>query len=433
MKMVVDSDWRAETGEESNSYENAYGSAILTEGVARGWISIDEALEKMSSRHYGWIARLGGTGAAQEVARRVDASIRVAVGVEVENTLPDVEYRCRQEARPDSFPYTVTEGEGQSDVMVEPCRPGRRSEEEFEEQERRRHEAVKLFRKKLDEKNAGILVDDIGTDEFKAVVEADREAADRWYRLFLGLSEGARWAVHNLVVLLAYALREGSAERAVRLLRLVWRETGPIRFTVGRARIPLEGAIAWSAAGSDAGREWCHERLAMARNDYELATEVLAALSSGGEGVLMDFIRERLEGGEPEGMARALIVAGFSNQDDYIGEVLRSYGDAKGFIGEACKAAKYAHDRDRWARHWFNEMCKATLPTEFWRYSILFTKIVDGRFTIWGSEYERCSGPMALFAASIEEEVNKRLEKWRKHREKTLFGAKKPEEVFLPK
>ena len=433
MKMVVDSDWRAEMEGECNSYKNAYGSAILAEGVARGWISIDEALERMSSQHYGWTARRLGSEAAQEVARRIDAAIRVAVGVEVEDTLPDVEYRCRQEERPDSFPYTVTEREGQSDVAVEPCRRGRRSEEEFEEQERRRHEAVKLFRMKLDKRNAGILVDDIGTEEFKAVVEADPEAAERWYRLFLGLSEDTRWAVHNLVVLLAYALREGSPGRAVRLLRLVWRESGPVRFTVGRARIPLEGAIAWSAAGSDAGREWCHERLDMARNDYELATEVLAGLSSGGEAVLTDFIGERLEGGEPEGMARALMVAGFSDQGEYTAEVLRSYEDAKGFIGEACKAAKYAHDRDRWARHWFKEMCRAELPAQFWRYSVLFAKIVDGRFAIWGSEYERRGEPMALFAPSIEDEVNKRLEKWRKHREKTLFGAKKREDVFLPK
>ena len=170
----------------------------------------------------------------------------------------------------------------------------------------------------------------------------------------------------------------------------------------------------------------------MARNDHELATEVLAALSSRGEAVLNEFIRERLDRGEPEGTARALLVAGFSNQHDHIRDVLASYRDAKGFIGEAYKAAKYAHDRDGWARYWFEEMCKADGPTEFWRYSVLFTKIVDGRFTIWSSEYERRGEPMALFAPSIDEEVNRRMEKWRKHREKTLFGAKKPPDVFLP-
>ena len=53
MRLVVDSGWRAGRGEGRNSYENAYGAAILAEGVVRKWMSIDEALDRMSSRHYG--------------------------------------------------------------------------------------------------------------------------------------------------------------------------------------------------------------------------------------------------------------------------------------------------------------------------------------------------------------------------------------------
>ena len=432
MRLVVDGGWGADKGGERNSYENAYGSAILVEGVLRNWISVDVALGRISSGHHGWAARRLGPTAARRVARLMDSSIRAAVAVRVENTLPDVEYRCRHETQPNSFPYSVTETEGRSDDVPGPWQRQPESDEEFEEQERRRHEAFETFRKKLDQANAGILVDDITKEEFGAIVDADPEAADRWYRLFSGLSGGARQRVHNQVLMLAYALRERCPKRTVTLLRSVYGEVGPIRFTVGRARVPLEAVIAWSAAGSGAGREWCHERLNMARNDHELATEVLAALSSRGEAVLNEFIRKRLDRGEPEGTARALLVAGFSNQHDHIRDVLASYRDAKGFIGEAYKAAKYAHDRDGWARCWFEEMCKEDGPTEFWRYSVLFTKIVDGRFTIWSSEYERRGEPMALFAPSIDEEVNRRMEKWRKHREKTLFGAKKPADVFLP-
>ena len=432
MRLVVDSGWRAERGEGRNSYENAYGSAILAEGVVRNWLSVDEALDRMSSRHYGWAARWLGSTVAQEVARRIDFSISAALGVHVENTLPDVEYRCRHEKRPNSFPYRVTEREGQSDVVAEPWKRRLPSDEEFEEQERRRHEAFETFRKKLDQANAGILVDDIAKEEFEAIVDADPEAADRWYRSFSGLGEGARQAVHNLVLMVAYVLRERRPKRTVTLLRSVYGDVGPIRFTVGRARVPLEAVIAWSAAGSGAGREWCHERLNMARNDHELATEVLAALSSRREAVLNEFIRERLDKGEPEGIARALLVAGFSSQQDRNKDVLYCYRDAKGFIGEAYRAAKYAHDRDGWARYWFEEMCKTDRPPEFWRYSVLLTKIVDGRFTIWGSDYTRQGEPMRLFGPSVDGEVDRRIDKWRKHREKALFGAKKPADVFLP-
>ena len=354
------------------------------------------------------------------------------MGVHVEKTLPDVEYRCRHDSQPNSFPYSVTEREGQSDVVAESLKPHPESDETFEEQERRRHEAFETFMKKSDHANAGILVEDIAKEEFEAIVDADPEAADRWYGLFLNLSEGARRAVHNLVLMLAYALRKGYPKRTVALLRAVYRENGPIRFTVGRARVPLEAVVAWSAAGSDAGREWCHERLNLARNDHELATEVLAGLSNRGEAVLNEFIRERLDRGEPEGIARALLVAGFSSQQGRNREAINCYRDAKGFIGEASKAAKYAYARDGWARYWFEEMCTADRAVEFWRCSVLFTKIVDGRFTIWGSEYTRQEEPMRLFGWSIDGDVDRRIEKWRKHREKTLFGAKKPAEVFLP-
>ncbi len=432
MKLVVDGGWRAERGEGRNSYENAYGSAILVEGALRKWISVDEALERMSSGHYGWAARRLGPVGGRRVAGLIDLSIREAVGVRVENTLPDVEYRCRHETQPNSFPYSVTETEGRSDDVPGPWQRRPESDEAFEEQDRRRQEAFETFRRNMDQANAGVLVDDIAKEEFEAIVDADPDAADRWCRLFSGLSEGTRQAVHNLVLMLAYALRERCPKRTVALLRSVYGEVGPIRFTVGRARVPLEAVIAWSAAGSGAGREWCHARLNMARNDHELATEVLAALSSRGEVVLNEFIREQLDKGEPEGIARALLVAGFSKQHDHIRDVLASCRDAKGFIGEAYKAAKYAQDRDGWARYWFEEMCKADCPTEFWRYSILFTKIVDGRFAIWSSEYEKRGRPIALFGPSIHEEVDRRIEKWRKHREKTLFGAKKPPDVFLP-
>ena len=77
-------------------------------------------------------------------------------------------------------------------------------------------------------------------------------------------------------------------------------------------------------------------------------------------------------------------------------------------------------------------MCKTDRPEDFWRYSVLFTKIVDGRFMTWSSGHEWTGEPMRLFASSIDEEVDRRIEKWRKHREKTLFGAKKPPDVFLP-
>ena len=245
MRQVVDSGWRAEKEEDRNYYENAYGSAILVEGVLRNWISVDEALNRISASHYGWAARWLSSTAAEEVARRIDFSIRAALGVHVENALPDVEYLCRHETQPNSFPYWVTERERQSGTVADLMRHRPRNDEEFEEQERRRHEAVETFRTELEQANAAILVDDVAKEEFEAIVDANPDAADRWYRLFSGLSEGGRQPVHNLILMLAYALRERCPKRTVTLLRAVYGQVGPVRFVVSRARVPL----AWKCGG----------------------------------------------------------------------------------------------------------------------------------------------------------------------------------------
>ena len=432
MKIVVDGGWCAENTKRRNSYENAFGSAILVEGALREWISADDALGRISPAHYGWAASRLGPIVARKIAGMVDASIKASVGVDVKCTLPDIEYRCRHEDRPDPLPYGLSEKEIESRDVGELLKGDTEVDEAFDEWQGRRYKAFDAFRRRLDGANAWIVLDNINREQFEEIVKGDADAADRWYRLFLELDDGARWAVHNVVLILAYGLRERYPKRTVELLRSVSGRKGPVRFVAGRARVPLEAMVAWSAAGSDMGREWCHERLDLGRNDHELATEVLAALLNGEESTLGAFVHERLNRREPEGIARALLVAGFSSQSDECDDVLDGYKDTKGFIGEAYKAARYAYERDGWARHWFKKMCAADQATEFWRYSVLFTKIVDGRFAVWGSEYERLGEPMELFESSVEEEVDRRIDKWRKHREKTLFRERSRQMCFCP-
>ena len=435
MRIVVDSGWRAELAEGSRGYERAYGSAILVEGALRGWIPVDVALGRMSPEHYGWAARRLGSVAARKVVRIVDASIRAALSLTAEDKLPRIEYDRRPEDQVESLPWRLAEAElelktqSAAEVLKRPS--GR--DGAFEEHQKRCHQAFETFRRRMREEGAWIVVQDLDMGEFEAIVNADRETADGWGRLFLRLGAAGTRNVHNVVLKLAYALRQRRPKQVVELLRCVDGATAPIGHTVGRARVPLEVMVAWSTAGSEPGREWCYERLDLARNDHEIATEVLAALLERQEATLGGFIRERLNGDEPEGIARGLLVAGFSSQGSEGERALNAYEGTKGFLGEAHRAARYAYERDGWARQWFKKMCEAGQDGDFWRYSVLFTKIVDGRFAVWGSEYERTGEPMRLFEWSVNEELDRRIRKWQKAREETLFGARKPPDVFLPK
>lgn len=95
---------------------------------------------------------------------------------------------------------------------------------------------------------------------------------------------------------------------------------------------------------------------------------------------MQEYVAAKRANGTPAALARALMVAGFSNPNAVSDAFLEEYEDAAGFLGGARKAAHYAYERNVWARHWYGEMCAAKEPEEFWRFSVLFCKVVDGRF-----------------------------------------------------
>ncbi len=76
-------------------------------------------------------------------------------------------------------------------------------------------------------------------------------------------------------------------------------------------------------------------------------------------------------------------------------------------------------------------MLFATTEEDFWTASILFLKVVDGRF-----EAEHQNKPIGtdVFNAcwwSVERRLERRFNKWTDKRKKTLFGSKVPDLIYL--
>ncbi|MGD9653479.1 MAG: hypothetical protein AB7V12_14035, partial [Candidatus Dadabacteria bacterium] len=165
--------------------------------------------------------------------------------------------------------------------------------------------------------------------------------------------------------------------------------------------------------------------------DYDLENVVLADYQFMKHVMLERYVDEKLATGEPSMIARALMVAGFSNKSSHAESVLEKYKNTVGFIGAACNAAMYAYERNVWAMHWFERMCQAKSAREFWCNSVLFTKVVDGRYSIWRSQYKIYKKPFMQFGASINEKLKKRIEKWQTKRKKTLYGQSLPSNSFL--
>ena len=433
---VARSDWSASKIGAEEATEASYGSAILVEATRRGRLSVAELMERIAPEMYGWAARKLGATVGMEVARRFDASIRAAVACNVNWTVPDVEIHARRSAETEPPTYSLRERKGTAaEAHVEFEELSKRlteSDEEFERRQRRRQRAFDDFRGNLERAGAKNMVGAFRSGEFEAIVNSNVALAREWCDLFLSLSKESRRIVHNAGVFLAQAIRSQTPKKTVQLLRLFDGDDTPFRVTFGRSGVTLEAMAAWSAAGSGVTNDWCFVRLDRARSDHEIAVEVLASLLNGKEGVLRTFVEQKLGTGNPEGIARAIMVAGFSEQNDFNRNVLDRFQNANGFVGEAQKMAKYAYERDAWARHWFGKISESERGEEFWCHAVLFTKVVDGRFEVWRREFRPPGEAMRLFGRSLSDTVRRRLDRWKQHREKTLFGGKAPPCTFLP-
>ena len=152
--------------------------------------------------------------------------------------------------------------------------------------------------------------------------------------------------------------------------------------------------------------------------------------TTGQEYILASYVDQLLATGEPAHVARALIIVGFSDESTFAAHALSQFKETKGFVGQAYRAASAAYDRNRWSRHWYALLQSATTPLDFWRYSVLLSKIVDGRFDLWGSAGPT-EGLFDTFFPTIEGEIKQRIKKWEEKRKGKLFGNDVPHLVFL--
>ena len=432
---LVRGNWRAVDGNRphANWYGNRNGSYILAQAVVRGLIEHEDALDRMAPGYYGqavdaW-GREGDRQAVRSIALRVDAALRRITRMEGSLTAPDIEMHVEYEYK-DSSRILYSTPDTPADLH-ETLERISETDSEHEQRQKRHRDAFLAFRDRLTEQKCHIILDHFGLDAFRTMMELNPDLADRWYAWFMRLPEPQLAAAHNFVLRLAHALAGRCPARAAELFRRAGDGRPMVRVTFGYPKISLDAMSIWG--GSDRGDldGLRFRRLDGAENDHVISQEVLAAHLNGRQDLLRRYVRERLERKEPAEVAHALMVAGFSDHDPFYDEVLDRYRGTDGFIGDAHEAARYAYDRNTWARHWFERMCHAHDGLEFWRFSVLFTKIVDGRHDLWQSEYEIRSEPMRLFWPNIRNRLRNRFRKWEDKRKKKLFGEDVPAEIFL--
>ena len=428
---VARSDWMANDTRDGAWFEDWFGSQALLEAASQGLISLEEMVDRISPRLYGRAAAHLKGRAAKGIARRIDASIRNVVGLDAELVVPDIELGTDPSNTHEPSLFAVNERLSEVEDLAQRMRRLSEDDKAFEQRQMLTRGAFRKFEANLTQAGARIILDDLGLEGFAAVVSAAPDLADRWYELFMGIPANKLPAVHNLVLWLAHALGETNPERAKSLFARVKRSDPFVRFPCGRAGVQLDARAIWSGKRNPVLNGLRFARLDQAHTDSDLSLEVLAALLNDQHELLIPYIDGKLSKKEPAEVARGIMVAGFSDESDFNDTVLAKYKALNGLIGDVCIAASYAYERNVWARHWYEMMCQTDSKEDFWRYTVLFSKIVDGRFDAWHSDCEKSGDPIQQFGFSVDEAVKKRIERWKAHRSKTLFGLDAPAPIFL--
>lgn len=430
LQEVVDSGWSAErTG--NSDFEDWHGSTSILKALQAGLIEVELALDRMSLSHYGFAAVALPAGQVGVIAARIETALAKALGYEGDVELPDIETEMPKMS--DSTPPLISLTERTSTESNFASQMDRLSEteEQFDDRQRRMGDAYERFAGELTATEAGLILSDITFEGIKAIIGQDADRDQRWLKMLVAASDSKLRHLHHVALQVAVALGASGNPLAPDFITRVLTLDPTIRRVTGAAKISAESIILWSSTTSQAIVDICKRRLRRPRTDSDIAREVIAAHLCGKVEMLQSYTDELLAIGRPYETALALMIAGFCDESLHADSVLSRFQDSKGFIGAAYAAAHDSYVRNIWAKTWYAQMQNAQRPEDFWSASVLFTKIVDGRFDIWSEASKTPSTIFTAFMPTIEREVDNRAAKTQKAREGKLFGEKAPASVML--
>ncbi len=431
LEEVVRTRWDArEHRTRGETFEGWYGSSAILKAVKTGLIDTGSALDRMSLSHYGFAAQELPAPARSAIADRVDAALVRALGYSRVGGLPEMTIPTPSIADPSPPLISLGDPPPGNDIRAQMDRISE-TDEEFDKRQRRTGEVFDEFSNELSSADARLILSDLTLGGVKAIIEARPEIGRRWLSMLLSASDAQLRHLHHIAVQVGVTLGAAGDLQASQLIGRITALTPTIRRLDGTANIPTETIAIWMQADAPLMQSICRQRLVSRHNDGGIAIEVLAAHLCGKAAVVQQTIDELLAAGEPYDICLALMLAGYSDANPHAEGVFEKFNKTEGIIGTARKAAKEAYDRNMWAKEWCRRMLAATSPSEFWQSSILLGKVVDARFNLWSDAIGSGSVVFDAFMPSIDDTIERRIEKTQKKRAENLFGDKAPADHFL--
>lgn len=431
LKAVVVSEWTSSRVSQTTR-EHIMGSIALIEAARNGLASVDEILPRIAPETFGTACARLDDASVEKLASMLDACVRAASGFDIPPPPVEMVLAITRTTDAINAQMNLEEVSTASASFLDALKNFSDDQSEFDTRQKRLHDSYWAFAKQLTPEMAAVVLNACDLDGIHAIMRVAPSLVQSWIVQLSGAPTPTRWALRNFGLFVACALTKGEMpSKGVELLTLLQKNASFVHVQYTLAGLPLEAVSVWKSADSVETNQLRFARLDACNNDQALALEAATAIYVKKERILKDYVHERMRSSLPIDIARAITVAGFSNDTLLASDLVEKFDDDEGFLVTAARSSRYAMERHQWCKHWFNKMLFATTEENFWTASILFLKVVDGRF-----EAEHQDKPIGtdVFNAwwwSVERRLERRFDKWADKRKKTLFGSKVPDLIYL--
>jgi hypothetical protein len=298
------------------------------------------------------------------------------------------------------------------------------------ERQRTRSEEVDNFIKQLETEGAEYLIQEPNRLALARLTERNQTKATALANRILAEKDHGRLsAVRNFALALAEALADKVPILTANLLNHLSDTESPVKITFGDAHIPQEAITLFVGPDVEALTTLRKKALRQAKSDAELQILVFAAEQAGHTSWLKNWIAYEVATDVPGHIARGLMAEGLRDSD-YESSPLLSRDWGPGFLGEVAKHARFAYERNVWAKTWSSQAFQATNPSDFWRCGELTVGIADIRACHW-FDLNVDTPLVQRFGKELFGRIRSASEKRTQKREETLFGLKKPDRILI--
>lgn len=413
---------------DTNDHELFYGSLLWLLSAKNNLVDEETAVANINPNIYGNASEYLSIIGLKKIAFAIDSIFKVIINTNID--FPDLEIIENLSLKRNVTSLFSVDRREDNFNFEQNLKSLSESGEAFEKRHENQNQQFDNYISYLKTKGADLILNGMLPEAFAHIANSAPELKDEWFNTFSNLSSSRIPKFHNFVLLLAYTYSDNDAQKAQLLWDKISNSDYFTNITIGQEKIPLKQMSIWGSKNRDLDL-YRFELLDKALSDQQIYNHVFAAIVNNNENIIHDYVNHKINCVEPSQIARGILVAGCLDENSLSDELFDTYNDYNGIIGEAYKASLYMYERNIWSKYWLTKMLSTEDNEEFWKYMILFIKIVDLRFYKWKYSLLKDNVIFRKLYQSFKNDINNRCKKWQKERDKKLFGSEPPSPIYI--